>query len=164
MPLFKKGDRNHSKNYRGICLLAMGSSVLEKVMTERLRWWAEFMKLTDENQSGCRAGRGAADATQVMVRLEEDSEDLRKIRRRRGDEQESGSNPVAPSSKVFPYSMRCQNRHMIQIVHVFAAAYFVYIETFQISYGGVIFYTLGMLLNKWSVLRMRNPLRSGVVR
>ena len=95
VPLFKKGDRNNRNNYRGICLLAMGSRVLGKVMAERLRWWAEFMKLTDENQSGFRAGRSTADATQVMVRLEEDAEDLRKRRRRRGDEEESGSDPVA---------------------------------------------------------------------
>ena len=95
VPLFKKGDRNDKNNYRGICLLAMGSRVLGKVMAERLRWWAEFMKLTDENQSGFRAGRSTADATQVMVRLEEDAEDLRKRRRRRGEEEESGSDPVA---------------------------------------------------------------------
>ena len=62
------------------------------MIVERLRWWAEFMKLTDKNQSGFRAGRSAADATQVMVRLEEDNEDLR---RRRGEEEEAGSNPIA---------------------------------------------------------------------
>ena len=33
------------------------------------------------------------------------------------------------------------------------------IETFQISVG-VMFYTQGRLLNNWSVLRMRPPLRS----
>ena len=66
-----------------------------KVMAEKFRWWAEFLKLTDENQSGLRAGRITADATQVMVRLEEDAEDLRKRRKRRSrDEKESGSDPV----------------------------------------------------------------------
>ena len=34
----------------------------------------------------------------------------------------------------------------------------MHIKTFQISFG-VIFYTLGRLLNNWSVLRMRLPLR-----
>ena len=95
VPLFKKGDRNDRNNYRGICLLAMGSRVLGKVMAERLRWWAEFMKLTDDNQSGFRAGRSTADATQVMIRLEEDAVDLRKRRRRRGEDEESGSDPIA---------------------------------------------------------------------
>ena len=74
--------------------MAMGSRVLGKVMAERPRWWAKFMKLTDENQSGFRAVRSTADATQMMVRLEEYVEDLRN-RRRRGDEEESGNDPVA---------------------------------------------------------------------
>ena len=39
-------------------------------------------------------------------------------------------------------------------------AYFVYIGTFQISFW-VIFFTLGIFLNNWSVLWMRPPLRSG---
>ena len=95
VPLFKKGDRNDKNNYRGVCLLAMGSRVLGKVIAERLRWWAEFLKLTDENQSGFRAGRSTADATQVMIRLEEDTEDLRKRRSRRGEEEMAESDPVA---------------------------------------------------------------------
>ena len=67
--------------------------------------------------------------------------------------------PDALSLKVLPHWMRSQIHHMIQLVHFFAAAYFVHVETFQISFW-VIFYTLGRLLNNWSVLRMRPPLRS----
>ena len=62
--------------------------------------------------------------------------------------------PSALSPKVLPHSMIFQIRLMIQFVHVFAAAYFVHIEKFQFSFG-VMFYTLGRLLNNWSVLRMR---------
>ena len=41
--LFKMGDRLEKKNSRGVCLLAMGSKVLARIGTERLRWWAEHM-------------------------------------------------------------------------------------------------------------------------
>ena len=95
IPLFKKGDKNDRNNYRGVCLLAMGSRILGKIMAERLRWWAEFMNLTDENQSGFRAGRSTTDATQMMVRLEEDTVDLRRRRRRIGGDEVATSDPMA---------------------------------------------------------------------
>ena len=67
---------------------------------------------------------------------------------------------VALSSKVLPYLMRCQIRHMLQKVHVFAVAYFVYLQTFQISFG-IRFYTLGRLLIYWTApLRMRRLISS----
>ena len=50
---------------------------------------------------------------------------------------------VALSSKLL---QRRQIRHMKQLVHVLAGAYFVHKETLQISFG-IIFYALGMLLN-----------------
>ena len=81
VPLFKKGDRNTKDNYRGVCLLAMGSRILGRVLASRLRRWSEAMGLTDENQCGFRPGRSTADATQIRVRMEEDAEDLRKRRR-----------------------------------------------------------------------------------
>ena len=52
------------------------------------------MGLTDENQCGFRPGRSPADATQIMVRMEEDAEDLRKRRRRREEEKEKEDDPV----------------------------------------------------------------------
>ena len=36
VPLFKKGDRNDRNNYRGICLLAMGSRILARILAKRL--------------------------------------------------------------------------------------------------------------------------------
>ena len=53
------------------------------------------MKLTDINLNGFRAGHSTADATQVMVRLEEDAEDLGKKKRRRAVEKESGIDLVS---------------------------------------------------------------------
>ena len=49
VPLHKKGDRIDKNNYRGVCLLAMASKVLGRVMTGRLRWWSEHLSLTDDN-------------------------------------------------------------------------------------------------------------------
>ena len=95
VPLFKKGDRNDTNNYRGVCLLAMASRILGRVMAKRLRWWSEHLKLTDDNQNGFRPGRSTADATQIMVRMEEDMEDLRKRRRRAEEEEVRESDPVA---------------------------------------------------------------------
>ena len=89
MSLFKKGTRNDRNNYRRICLLAIGIRVLEKVKPEI----KEIMNLTDENQSGISAG--TADTTQVMLRLTKDAEFLRKRRKRRGDEEKSGSDQLA---------------------------------------------------------------------
>ena len=50
VPLHKKGDRNDRNNYRGVCLLTMGSRVLARVIAKRLSWWAERLELLDENQ------------------------------------------------------------------------------------------------------------------
>ena len=83
VPLYKmKGSRNDLNNYRGVCLLAMGSRILAKILSGRLRKWAEKLKLLDENQSGFRSGRSTADATQIMVRITEDATDLKKRRAR----------------------------------------------------------------------------------
>ena len=96
VPLHKKGDRNDKNNYRGVCLLAMASRVLGRVMAGRLRWWSEHLSLTDDNQNGFRPGRSTADATLIMMRIEEDTEDLRKRRRRGGEEEEqSGGTRLA---------------------------------------------------------------------
>ena len=78
IPLFKKGDRNNPNNYRGVCLLAMGSRILARILADRLRRWAEMMELLDDEQSGFRTGRSTADSTQIMVRIQEDTADLRK--------------------------------------------------------------------------------------
>ena len=50
---------------------------MARLVACRLRVWAEEMGLMDDNQAGFRSGRSTADATQVMMRLQEDAEDLR---------------------------------------------------------------------------------------
>ena len=94
--LFKKGDRNEAGNYRGVCLLAMGSRVLARVIAKRLRWWAEHLGLMDESQAGFRRGRSTADATQMMVRVNEDVNDYRKrVEGNGGDFMNEDERPVA---------------------------------------------------------------------
>ena len=83
VPLYKmKGDRDDPNNYRGVCLLSMGSRILARVIAARLMLWAEDVGLLDDNQQGFRKGRSTGDATQMMVRLKEDAEDLEKRRDR----------------------------------------------------------------------------------
>ena len=78
VPLHKKGDKGEVNNFRGVCLLAMGSRILARIAAKRLGVWAESMGILDDNQAGFRRGRSTADVVQVMVRLEEDVEDLRR--------------------------------------------------------------------------------------
>ena len=49
MPLFKKGERNNINNHRGMCLLTMGSRILAKVLSNRLRDWTEKIGVLEEN-------------------------------------------------------------------------------------------------------------------
>ena len=76
-PLYKKkGDKDNPNNFRGVCLLSLGSQILARIIAVRLFLWAEEMELLDDDQQGFRKVRSTADATQVMVRLKEDAEDL----------------------------------------------------------------------------------------
>ena len=43
-------------------------------------WWAEKMELLGENQAGFRTGRSTEDATQVVLRIQEDVADYKKRR------------------------------------------------------------------------------------
>ena len=72
VPLFMKGDRKNLGNFRGVCLLAMGSRILERVMATRLRSWAELNRLMDDNQHGFRTGRSTAVAAQILIRINEE--------------------------------------------------------------------------------------------
>ena len=65
IPLFKKGDRNNPNDFRGVCLLAIGSRILARILADRLRRWAEHMDLLDDEQSGFSTGRSTADSTQI---------------------------------------------------------------------------------------------------
>ena len=58
--------------------MSMGRRIVARLVATRISEWAEDMELLDDNQAGFRAGRSTADATQIMMRLQEDGVDLRK--------------------------------------------------------------------------------------
>ena len=95
IPLHKKGDKNNPNNFRGVVLLAMGSRIVARILADRLRLWAEALDLLDDNQSGFRKDRSTADATQIMIRIHEDTEDLIKRLEGKGEEIEDGEQPMA---------------------------------------------------------------------
>ena len=86
VPLFKKGDSDDRNNYRGVCLLAMGSRILARILAKRLGRWAERLGMLDDNQSGFRTGRSTGDAAQVLIRMQEDVVDYRRRLGERYDE------------------------------------------------------------------------------
>ena len=95
IPLHKKGDRNNENNYRGVCLLAMGSRILARVLATRLRVWSEKMSLLDDDQAGFRSKRSTADITQIFYRIQEDSKDLFKRAEKAGIQLQEGDKPAA---------------------------------------------------------------------
>ena len=66
------------KKLTGICLASMGTRIVDRIMANGLRIWAEKLKLLDDDQSGFRRGRSTADATQIMIRIQEDTTDFRR--------------------------------------------------------------------------------------
>ena len=95
IPLHKKGDRDNANNYRGVVLLSMGSRIVARIMASRIRLWSERLGLMDDDQSGFRKGRSTADVTQVMVRIQEDTCDLKRRLDKEGREIPAGEEPVA---------------------------------------------------------------------
>ncbi|XP_075241686.1 uncharacterized protein LOC142336661 [Convolutriloba macropyga] len=76
--LFKKGDRKECGNYRGVCLLSMLSRILARILGKRLRNWTEKLQVLHQNQNGFRPNRSTADATQVITRIQEDMQIVKK--------------------------------------------------------------------------------------
>ena len=72
IPLHKKGDKADMNNFRGVCLLPIMSRILARILATRLRKWAEATGALDENQAGFRQGRSTADATQIVLGIQED--------------------------------------------------------------------------------------------
>ena len=96
VPIFKKGDRRQPQNYRGVCLLAMASRILARILATRLREWTESIKILGEAQQGFRTGRSTTDAAQIFVRIHEEMERTFSNRKRRGEPNlPRGDDPVA---------------------------------------------------------------------
>ena len=73
IPLHKKVAKNCLDNYRGVCLLPLASRIKARLFATRIRRWAEEIGAMDENQNGFRSGRSTADATQVVLRVDEET-------------------------------------------------------------------------------------------
>ena len=93
--LHKKGDRNNPNNFRGVFLLAMGSRIQARIISNRLRIWSEDMELVDDNQADFRKDRSIADITHMMVRIQEDTRDWFKRVETRGGRIEDQEKPAA---------------------------------------------------------------------
>ena len=78
--IFKNGDKEVEGYNKGVVMLAMGNRILARVLTTRLKWWAEHLQLLvlNDNQKGFRQVRSTTDARQIMVGMQEDMVDIKK--------------------------------------------------------------------------------------
>ena len=75
IPLFKKKDRKHCDNYRGISLLSVPGKVLALILLERLQAIIDPQLM--EAQCGFRKGRGTVDQIWVMRQVVEKATEYR---------------------------------------------------------------------------------------
>ena len=118
VPLFKKGERNNINNYRGVCLLTMGSRILAKVLANRLRDWTEKIGVLEENQQGFRRGRSTADAAQIFIRINEEMDNIKRNRVSLGRDRQEMDDPVAvltDITKAYPRVNRIMLWHMLDM-------------------------------------------------
>ena len=118
VPLFKKGERNSINKYRGVCLLAMESRILAKVLTNRLRDWTEKIGVLEENQQGFRRGRSIADAAQIFIRINEEMDNIKRNRVSLEGKREEMDDPVAiltDITKAYPRVNRIMLWHILDM-------------------------------------------------
>mgnify|MGYP001802330248 CR=1 FL=1 len=68
VPLFKKGDRKHYGNHRGICLLSIVGKILSFILLNRLNVHISPGVLP-ESQCGFRRGRGKIDMVAQFIKV-----------------------------------------------------------------------------------------------
>ena len=61
VPLYKKGEINDAKNYRGISLLSTAYKIYTEVIRNRLEKEVRELKILPEGQAGFRRGRSTID-------------------------------------------------------------------------------------------------------
>ena len=66
--------------------MAMISRILARVLSKRFRERTENLNLLDENQRGFRPNRSTADATQMLVRIQEDMQFIKAHRMEQNEE------------------------------------------------------------------------------
>ena len=118
VPLFKKEERNNINNYRGVCLLTMGSRMLAKVLANRLRDWAEEIGILEENQQGFRRGTSTADAAHTFIRINEEMDNSKRNRVSLDRNREGVDDPVAiltDITKAYPRLDRIMLWHILDM-------------------------------------------------
>ena len=68
-PVFKKGNRNNTNNYRGITVLSLLGKIYTRLISERLTTWAERNNIFTESQFGFRKSRNTTDCIFVIKGL-----------------------------------------------------------------------------------------------
>ena len=96
---FKKGDKNDINNCRGVSQHTMASRILARLLTDRLRAWAETFGPLNENQNG--TSRFTADATQIKTKIQEDTDNLNKGRGETGKKQEDPEGRLLDLRKAY---------------------------------------------------------------
>ena len=61
LPLFKKGDVNSPRNYRGISLCNISSKSYRTIINKRLQTWVDENNITGEHQAGFKKGYSTTD-------------------------------------------------------------------------------------------------------
>ena len=74
--LYKKGDRSHCGNYRGISLLSVVGKIFADIILQRLKSLAELTYA--QSQSGYRSGRSTIDGIFTLRQLMEKSREQRR--------------------------------------------------------------------------------------
>lgn len=67
VPIFKKGDRSNTENYRPISLITSLSKILEKVVEKRLNSFIDKFNILSPNQYGFRKQKSTVDALQALT-------------------------------------------------------------------------------------------------
>ena len=100
IPQQKKGAKNALNNYRGVCLLSLASSIIARIFASRLSRWAADVGILDKNQNGFRSGRSTADATQLIIRTDEESRRVLGLSRNKNER--SPGSVLPDSTKAYP--------------------------------------------------------------
>ena len=65
-PIFKSGDRNQAKNYRGITVSNILSKIYSQILLNRLTKWSEKHEFLCKNQFGFQKGKSTSDCIYIL--------------------------------------------------------------------------------------------------
>ena len=65
-PIFKSGDRNQAKNYRGFTVSNILSKIYSQILLNRLTKWPEKHEFLRKNQFGFQKGKSTSDCIYML--------------------------------------------------------------------------------------------------